>query len=328
LLKSHLDSDAHSILSGYIQAKGNVGLSTGVYNKGQEYFYNYGETKQGNNQLPTNRTLYDIGSITKTFTATLLAIAVDQGKATLTTPIYKLLPDSVTANPALKSITLDELANHTSGLARLPPNITEHQSDSNQPYWDYDEQQLFSALRHLALSHAPGTNYDYSNFGAGLLGVLMEIFFHQPYQQLVNKYILLPAAMTQSHFQMGVADQKLLAQGYNEQLQAVPSWNFQALQAAGAIKSSSSDLLAYGKLQLGSANETLNKALKLTHQITYDHGSNVIGLGWQYLPDNRRLLQHSGGTGGYRSIVCVDLDRNIVVIVLTNNAKRMLWVFS
>ena len=88
--KTGLDSAVDKIASAYIQTKGNVGLSIGVYYKGKDFFYNYGETKAGNNQLPTAHTIYDIGSITKTFTATLLAIAIEQGKITLTNAYNKI----------------------------------------------------------------------------------------------------------------------------------------------------------------------------------------------------------------------------------------------
>lgn len=320
-LKTSLDSIVDKVLSEYIQTKGNAGLSAGIYYKGKDYFYNYGETVMGNKQLPGNHTLYEIGSITKTFTATLLALAVNQGKVTLETSVTRFLPDSVASNPALKGITLKSLANHTSGLPRLPPNMSETVTDINQPYEHYDESRMFSFLKGFKAIRQPGASYEYSNLAVGLLGVILEKVYGRPYEELVSTYITKPSGMKETKITPDAAGMKLIAQGYNEQNQPVPVWKFQAVKAAGALKSSSNDLLHYGKLQIGISDKTLEKALKLTHRITFKNSSNIIGLGWHYLPDDENILQHSGGTGGYRAFSGVDLRRNIVVAVLTNNAS-------
>jgi len=317
-IKTRLDSTVDKIISAYIQTKGNVGLSAGVYYKGKDYFYNYGETKVGNKQLPTSHTIYEIGSITKTFTATLLAMAVDQGKVNLSTPIVKFLPDSVVLNTGLKSITFEELANHTSGLPRLPDNFQVNASDLYQPYANYDAKDMFSYLKHFKIKQPTGKKYDYSNFGAGLLGILLERIYHKSYQDLISKYIIEPSKLTETDFIVSNATK--IAQGYNEQHQPVAPWNFLAMQGAGALKSSAFDLLTYSKLQLVDLNKSLNAAIKLTHRVTFDDGTNVVGLGWHYLAGDKRVLQHGGGTGGYRSMICVDAEKQLTVVVLTNNA--------
>ncbi|MDB5016904.1 MAG: hypothetical protein JWQ84_1736 [Mucilaginibacter sp.] len=320
-LKTQLDSVVNKVLSAYIQTKGNIGLSAAVYFKGKSYFYNYGETRQGNAQLPTDHTLYDIGSITKTFTATLLAIAINQGKVTLQTPISKFLPDSVSSNPALKAITFKELANHTSGLPGLPDSFQGTVRDIDQPYVNYKIQDVFSFLKHFKAVRAPGTKYEYSNFAVGLLGVLLERIYHKPYWQLVEQYITGPEKLNETMFTVANANLNRLAQGYDEQGRPVPVWNFDALQACGVLKSTAFDLLIYGKLQLNTSNQTLRPALLLTHQVTFNDTAHIVGLGWHYLTDDKNVLQHAGGTGGYRSMICADPKRQIVVVVLTNNAS-------
>ncbi|MFD2148688.1 serine hydrolase domain-containing protein [Mucilaginibacter antarcticus] len=313
-----MDSVVDNIVTTYIQTKGNVGLSAGVYYKGKDYFYNYGETKVGNNQLPVSHTIYDIGSITKTFTATLLAIAVEQGKVTLSTPIAKFLPDSVALNKEIKNITLEELANHTSGLPRLPDNFQANVTDTYQPYENYGVNDMFSYLKHCKINNPPGAKYGYSNFGAGLLAVILERIYHKSYQELLRQYITGPAKLTETGF--AADNSTTLAQGYNEQDQPVAPWKFLAMQGAGVLKSSAFDLLSYSKLQLLHPNQPLHEALRLTHRVTFDDGTNIIGLGWHYLADFKNVLQHAGGTGGYRSMICIDPDKQLTVVVLTNNA--------
>lgn len=319
-LKTHLDSLVDEAASAYIQTKGNVGVSIAVYAKGTDHYYNYGETKLNNNQLPNRNTLYDIGSITKTFTSTLLAMAVNSGKVTLKTPIVQLLPDSVAANPALKSITLMQLANHTSGLPRMASNMDEAVLNSGQPYADYDVPQLFAYLKSFKHTRQPGAQYEYSNLGAALLGVLLERIYHQPYAQLVKTFIIKPTGMISTGMNISTANTSRIAQGYDEALKPVAPWYFKAFQSAGGLKSSAGDMLRYAKLQLQIGTTPLNKAVQLTHQTTYQDGQQIVGLGWHYLGKTSKVLQHSGGTGGYRSLTAADLEHNIAVVVLTNNA--------
>ncbi|MEJ7559367.1 MAG: serine hydrolase domain-containing protein [Pedobacter sp.] len=320
-LKTRLDSAVNGPLSSYIRTKGNVGLSVGIHYGGKDYYFNYGETRLGNSQLPTSRTLYDIGSVTKTFTSTLLALAVNEGKVKLSSPITEFLPDSVASNPALKGITLLQLANHTSGLPKMVTNWERTVTHIGQPYANYDTKHLFSYLKSVKSIRSPGTKYEYSNTAVGLLGVILEKIYKSPYADLVAKYIIKPAKLNETKFTVKGADTTLLAQGYNEIFIPAAPWEFKAMQAAGALKSSAMDLLAYGKLQLSDAPTPLSTAIKLTHVLTYKDEQASIGLGWHFLGGNPKIVWHNGATGGYRSLVCVDLERHIVVVVLTNNAS-------
>ena len=320
-LSTHMDSLVDKVVSAYIQIKGNVGVSAGVFYKGNSYFYNYGERKKDHNTLPTQHTLYDIGSITKTFTSTLLAIAVNQKKVTLETPITQYLPDSVAINPALKKITFKELANHTSGLPREPNDMRRTMTDANQPYGNYGNKEMFSFLKHFKQVRQPGTQYEYSNLAVGLLGLLLEQIYHTSYQELIRSYITAPLKMNETIVTIDTLKYNNLAQGYDELLEPVPFFNLVSFRSAGAIKSSTSDLLTYAKAQWATPDSTLSKGLNLTHQVTFNNGSAIVGLVWNCSADNQKVIQHSGATGGYRSNVSVDLNKQIVVVVLTNNAS-------
>lgn len=319
-MKTHLDSLVNAVAMEHMQTKGSVGLSAGISLDGNDYFYNYGEVKLGNGQLPARTSLYDIGSITKTFTSTLLAIAVGQKKVNLDTPITKYLPDSVASNSSLKNITLKMLANHTSGLPRMPEDIGRSMIDINQPYEEYDAGDLYSFLKQFKEVRAPGVKYEYSNLGAGLLGVILENILQKPYHQLLEDFILSPANLRQTSLVVSAADRNLIAQGYDETGKPIDMWLFKAMEGAGALKSSSTDLLHYGKLQWSTGNTELTKAVQLTHQITFDDNHTVMGLGWHILPENKAIVQHSGGTGGYKSFVGAHLQKKFAIAVLTNSA--------
>jgi CubicO group peptidase (beta-lactamase class C family) len=321
-LHSKLDSVVGKWLTNYIQTKGNIGVSAAVYYKGADHYYNYGETVKGNHKLPDAHTLYEIGSITKTFTATLLTKAVIDKMVTLDDPITKYLPDSVAANADLKAITLKELSNHTSGLPRMPPNMNATVTDLNQPFEHYDEKHLFAYLKSFKAIRAPGSSYEYSNLAVGLLGVILERMYHKPYEELVKLYITQPLQLPETKIRLNELDVKHLAQGYDATTNPVAPWRHQTTKAAGAIKSSAADMLRYGKLQLPQFTNPLSKAIDLAHQGTFKDDINTVGLGWHYIqnePD--AVLQHTGGTGGYRTAICVNLNRSLVVVILTNNAS-------
>lgn len=322
-LYSKLDSLINKWLSAYIQTKGNVGISAAVYYKGADHYYNYGETAKGDHKLPNAHTLYEIGSVTKTFTATLLAKAVTDGLVKLDDPITKFLPDSVAGNADLKPITLKTIANHTSGLPRMPDNINITVTDLSQPYEHYDQAHLFAFLKKFKATRAPGVSYEYSNLAMGLLGVILERIYHKPYAELLKLYVTQPLQLNETKIRLTTIEAKCLAQGYDAPGNKAAPWKHITTQAAGAIVSSTSDMLRYGKQQLAQFNNPLSKAISLTHQTTLDDGINKVALGWHYLyADADPVIQHGGATGGYRSLICANLRKNIVLVILTNNATN------
>lgn len=168
------DKTVEQVARPYIQKANTVGLSIGILKDGQISTYNYGETVSGNNRMPTPNTIFEIGSITKTFTSVLLAYYVNEGKVKLNDPITRYLPDSVRTNKALSAVTLLTLSNHTSGLERMPGNLNIQPGDELNPYKTYNKQQLFAFLKTCKLNNPPGQLYDYSNLGVGLLGTILS----------------------------------------------------------------------------------------------------------------------------------------------------------
>jgi CubicO group peptidase (beta-lactamase class C family) len=314
-LKNRLDSIVEAAVRPYISLVGNVGLSAGVRYHGQDYFYNYGSIREGVDSLPNNHIIYEIGSITKTFTTTLLALAVVQKKVTLDQPITKFLPDSVAKNPGLKGITLQHLANHTAGFPGLPPNLGWTRIE--QPYEHYDQAHLFSYLKTVTLESTPGKTHAYSNFGVGLLGVILERIYGMNYAALVSKYITGPQGMKHT----GIAVYGKTAQGYDATTTAVDMWDMQSLKGAGMLKSDATELLQYATLQLEQGKDPLHQAIALTHQPTFEDGTTKIGLGWFYVKQKDEWIWHNGGTVGCRSYLLADTATKNAVVILVNSVN-------
>jgi CubicO group peptidase (beta-lactamase class C family) len=319
-LSTGQDKKVDTVARTYIQKINTVGLSIGVLKNGKISVYNYGEISKGSGQLPTAETLFEIGSITKTFTATLLAYYVNEGKIKLTDQVTKFLPDSVAANPELKAITLVNLSNHTSGLPPLPDNFAlQNPYDRLNPYKNYDKQLLFSYLKRCHLNTKPGEKYAYSNLAVGLLGVILEKISGKPFEQMVGEVICNPLGMKSTVQHIYPMLTPRFAPVYNDDGRQTAPWDFDALVSCGSLRSSVNDLLLYTKANLDDNGPTpLAKAFKLTHEITFANDAK-LGLAWHIiLVDGVNYYFHNGDTNGSSSFLAFNKEKNLAVIVLSN----------
>jgi len=318
-LKSKLDKEVDTLARLYIQNSNTVGLSIGVLKDGQTFTYGYGATQKKDGVLPDANTIFEIGSVSKTFTAQLLAHYVNAGKISLTDLITKYLPDSVAANPELKKIKIVNLSNHTSGLVRLPGNILGKNMDVVNPYKHYTAPLLFSYLKTTKLASVPGEVYNYSNMGAGLLGVILERVGGQTYEELVKEIITEPLQMNSTFQHLTPEFEKRFAKVYNNEGTAIKAWDFDALAGAGGLRSTVNDLLIYAKNNIECKNPDLSKAFELTHQVTFSK-KVMVGLGWHIIQTTADpYYWHNGATGGSRSFIMINVKKKVAVVVLSNS---------
>lgn len=320
-----------------IDSQSIVGCVVGIVDQGNREVYPFGETRRGSGQAPSADTVYEIGSITKAFTGTLLAHMVARGELTLDTPIQELLPEGVTAAISdNKPITLRHLATHTSGLPRMPDNF--EPGDPANPYADYTEERACGFLGKHKLRRAPG-QYEYSNYGAGLLGMLLARRASTSYEQLVLDRIAIPLGMADTRIKLNEDQRRRLAPPYNGQLDEVKNWDFAAMAGAGALRSTTGDLLTLLESALaphdGSAAaggspsrpiDTQAAALNALHDAwTARHGKPGeigIGLGWHIARDGVTVW-HNGQTGGYSSWISARTGEQLGVVVLSNTATNL-----
>ncbi len=318
-LITELDKKVDSLVVPFMGNRNTVGLVLGVLKDGKTYFYGYGETEKGNMQIPNEHNLFEIGSISKTFTATLLAYYIGQGKVKADDPVNKYLPDSINSlEKNGKKVTLQSLSNHSSGLPRLPGDLFKEASNAN-PYAHYDNKRLFGFLKNYQLTREPGAQYEYSNLAVGLLGVILEKVSGKPYEQMVKEIIFQPLGMKETMVTIGKKDSARFTQGYDPRGEPAHSWEFISLTAAGGIRSTVNDMLLYAKGELGDAKPALQNAIELTHQPTFAFGSTKVGLGWHFYEfGDYKYSSHNGQTGGYCSSMTMDRKNKIAVVILTN----------
>jgi len=265
--------------------------------------------------------VFEIGSITKTFTASILADMVARGEVRLDDPVAKYLPDSAhVPSRNSKQITLVDLATQSSGLPRLPSNLAPR--DPSNPYADYSVQQLYTFLAGYQLTRDIGATYEYSNLGMGLLGLALARKAGTSYETLVTRRILTPLGMRETAITLTPALRTRLAPGHDADGNVVPNWDLPTLAGAGALRSTTRDMLTYLAANLDTIS-ALGRAMHTAHTPRHEAGSpNMqIGLAWHIMsrpPPIGSLVWHNGGTGGYRTFAGFDPARRIGVVVLSN----------
>jgi D-alanyl-D-alanine-carboxypeptidase/D-alanyl-D-alanine-endopeptidase len=314
------EEDIRRILVERIDHHWSAGLVVGLISRDGRLVVSHGHA--GNGDMPLNGdTVFEVGSVTKAFTALVLADMVIRREVALTDPLEKFLPAGVRAPTRNgRSITLQDLATHTSGLPRMPPNLKPR--DWANPYADYSVASLYAFLSEVTLPHDPGSHYEYSNVGYGLLGHLLALKSETDYETLVASRVLKPLGMQNTGISLSADLALRLASGHDVMLRRVPKWDqTSAVAAAGALHSTANDLLTLLAAILGGGDTPTRHAtaLMLSASRPTPYPNLRIGLGWHLLQfEGRDIVFHAGGTGGYRSFVGFDVETGTGVVVLSN----------
>jgi CubicO group peptidase (beta-lactamase class C family) len=292
-----------------------VGIAIGTIENGKTTVVLRGET--GSTQKLGRDTVFEIGSVTKTFTGLLLAEMAGRGEVRLDEPIEDLLPKGDTA-PVRggRHITLLDLATQSSGLPRLPDNLAPR--DPRDPYAGYDDARLFEFLSQYRLTRDIGAQYEYSNVGVGLLGRLLALRAGTTYEALLRERVLDPLDMHATAVVPTEAMRAHLAVGHDVDGEPAHTWSLDALAGAGGLSSSLGDMLRY--LRAVSAGDgPLGAAARMAEEPRREAFAGTrIGLTWNTnVADG--IVWHNGETGGYRAFAGFSADRTRAIVILANS---------
>ncbi|NJM44960.1 MAG: serine hydrolase [Alkalinema sp. RU_4_3] len=316
------DTQIEAILKQRIdREKQSPGIVVGIIDPNGQRIISYGTLSATNADRVDGNTLFEIGSITKVFTALALVQLSEQKVLNLDDPIAKFLPPTVKA-PEFngKAITLLTLATHTSSLPRLPDNLAP--ADDQNPYADYTVDQLYSFLSSYKLPREIGTKYEYSNLGAGLLGHLLSSKVGLDYETLIANQITQPLRMQDTRIRLTPDQTRRFATGHDQRNRAVPHWDLPSLAGAGALRSSANDLLKFLAANLDLQPSPINASLQKTHALQQhtDSPKRAIALGWHLRTEKGpEIIFHNGGTGGFRSFIGFSNKQRLGVVVLGNS---------
>ena len=310
----------------------DASIVVGIITPNGTQVYRYGNLSKANSTIVNGNTIFDIASITKVFTTTLLADMVKQGLVKLDDPIEKYLPATVKIPTYNRhKITLEDLATHTSGLPDFPAGWLRNHT--------YTTPQVYNFLSNTQLQSEPGSKANYSDFGMGLLGHILSIRVGVPYAQLVKDRILsvlgmdsTGIAMNGTAITLSDALKSRLAKGHiggkEINLEFVP----EEIQGAGALYSTANDLLKYLAANIGLIHTSINDIIQATHQIRHEYpqapshfssasnkslSASYVDLGW-FIDTNlgTEVIQHSGGIDGYSSFVGFNPTKQEGVVLL------------
>ncbi|MBL8329492.1 MAG: beta-lactamase family protein [Rubrivivax sp.] len=261
---------------------------------------------------------FEYGSVTKTFTALLLADAVQRRDLQLAEPVEAALGRPL-RDSAGEPITWLDLATHRSGLPRLPANLEPPRPAD--PYAGYGAAQLQAFVEAWKPQVPRQARWEYSNLGFGLLGHALGLRAGKPYPALLAERVLQPLGLTDIRVATPGDPGAGLLPGHDDQRRAVPRWTFDALAGAGALIGPLPALVRYARCALGLVDNPLAPAFALTLQRHADAGqpANAMGLGWILGTLNgRRIANHDGGTYGFSSSLFLDPGGRRASVVLAN----------
>ena len=321
IAQTTIPDDVHASIRSRVDQGASVGIVVGLVDAAGTRYVAYGRTAMQGGQPVDEHTVYEIGSITKVFTALPLADMAHRGEVRLDDPVQRYLPDSAVV-PARgdKVITLRLLSAQRSGLPRMPSNFAPR--DPSNPYADYGPDRMLAFLAGYTLTRDPGERYEYSNLGQGLLGLALARRDGTSYEEMVRTRILTPLGMRETMITLGPEARAHLATGHSGGRQ-VSSWEFDAVAGAGALRSTAADMTRFLAAAMGLVHSGLDSAFALTYVVQGDAGSPAmdIGLAWHILKRPAgRIVWHNGGTGGFRTWAGFDPVRKVGVVVLSNSS--------
>lgn len=326
----NLDEMINRAAETYLASRCYAALVIGIYQRGNHFIQGFGKFSGTNGRLPDAQTLFEIGSITKPFTAIALARMVEDGLMKLEDPLGLYLPQGI-ASPKTngQEITLNDLATHTSGLPRLPENFYDVSKNRLNPYATYTTKDLFDSLATIKLKSEPGKKWEYSNYGYGLLGKILELRTGKSYEDLIQEYVCRPLGLLNTTTQPSSLQKERLTPGHSPKGQIVPNWDFDALPGCGAIRSNVEDLLKFIEANLGKCDPRISLALNKTQECLFKKDNGWMGLGWRiYEIGGRTFHFHNGGTGGYVSFLVFDKARQFGVVLLSNYGDALMRDFT
>ena len=313
------------------------GLVVGVYKDGRIFIKGYGTINKetvANKEtavLPDATTTFQIGSLSKLLTASLLQTLCDEGVVSMDATLAELIGGSMPLSPSVRSITLKQLVTHTSGFPSIPKSLgTKITSMAGKddllvnPYSYLEPKFLFEYLATAEDKRAPG-RFEYSNFGMGLLAHVVELVTGENYERLVVEKVLMPLGMNKTAITPAPAIKDGLAQGYTSKGTPAGVWTFISLAGAGAFYSNAENMMRFihANLEEGSAASVSFRKMREPQ-----YRGNT-GIGWMQpgvldrFFGNRNIVWHNGMVGGYASYLSIDAEAKTGVVVLTNQASSV-----
>lgn len=310
-LQAVMDRDlARARDHGWLAPGAGGGLAIGLSQRGVRRVLTYGAAQPDS--------IFQIGSITKTFTASALARMIEDGGVQLDTPVRELIPVAALPHPSGLEMTLLDLATHRSGLPTMPPEA--RPSRVLSPFARFDKSRLYAYLRTHGTGRPEDAPFVYSNLGFGLLGHALANRMGVDYPTLIRELVTAPLGLNDTVVNLSPEQRPRLIQGFDDEGHPIGAWAFDVLAGAGAMYSTAPDLLRWVEANV-RPTAPMASALEFAQQPRRPtRADGRIGLAWMIDPVSG-TFEHSGAVGGYTADALFNRNDDLALVVLTNRGQ-------
>ena len=316
--KKNLKADIDIEVTKMTKGDPKEAIMVGVYKNGTSYFKSEGRISDDLYQQPDLHSVFQVGSLSKLFTAAILNSLIKDGVVSMDSTLSELIGAKHKLHESAQSVTLQQLVTHTSGFPRVPQMLfdltVEHFGEGNvldNPYSILKFKNIAKYLKTCEGKNAPG-QFDYSNFGSGLLGHVLEIVTGKSLDVLAKEKLFTPLGMSTTSIVLDAEMEESMVQGHTRESEKAGLWTFGALAGTGGFNSTAADMLTF-----------LKGYLKQDDGVSMPIGEEG---GWlsagkmEKLFGNDNVAWHNGKVGGYASYAAVDPSNDFAVIVMSAKA--------
>ena len=332
-LKKQIDKIIHYDTE--LELSETPGLVIGVKCQDSIFFFSYGHVAKNSDVVPDENTIFEIGGLTKSFTASLVSVLVAEGKMGYDQAFNTYLP-AEEQNEDLPQLTIDKLLTHTSKLPTMPMEFGVKELEANNPYAHYTNQDLMNFYKEYIPVELKKTrrkirnkdndeDYTYSHLNYALLERGLEYSQKQSFETLLKNEILNPIGLSDTRIELSEEQQQRLATGYNTGGQATQPWTFQSFKASEGLKSTAKDLLKFAAVHTSNKEQNLSKAFEQTTlgRKKTGHSKRVeMARGWHIIKTNKKyydMVAHTGNTNGHRAYLAFVKETDTAVVILSNS---------
>ncbi|MDF1694516.1 MAG: serine hydrolase [Saprospiraceae bacterium] len=297
------------------------GFIIGIVDQDSTYYVEFGSDIKGEKSTLDAEDIFEVGSISKVFTSSLVSILVENGILNYEDKINSFLPEGI-QNPRMDDVTLLHLIQHTSGLPVRPYFFGAKEKDPQNPYGYYEKSELSAFYVNFVPKTIGEFNYAHTNYG--LLEIVLEYATQTSFDKLMDQYIFDPIEMDSSFVFFKERKKDIVTVGYDRAGRETKPWTFASFGASEGVKTTASDLVKFMKINIGLTDHPYVDKFKTNHlkEVETDFNESIrTGKGWQII-DQRRgydIITHSGKTNGHNAFIAFIKETGTGVIVLSNS---------
>lgn len=303
------------------------GYTVGIIIEDSIFIYHYGVAEKKVESPLNPNTIFELGGLSKVFTASLVEIMVREGLLDYQSSFNSFL-DSVDHNPLFDHLNIEQLITHTSNMPKMPLEFGLKEKDPRNPYAYYTQKDLLDFYQRYRPNQKNKEKYYYSNVNYALLQIAIERACGMTYNQAVKEKLLAPLGLNDSGVLLSAEQKSRLVPGHNVAGFVTPAWRYQSFEASEGMKSTVNDLLQFLAVNLQLQSLDIAQQLAAIHVPTGETDMNKyakVAKGWHVVKNRRYYdaIMHSGSTGGQRAYMGFVKESKTGVVVLSNSERGM-----